>query len=502
MPESSTPPGATPSPESSGQPIETGAPAIGNTEITKIGDNDADKALKNLLGSLGDGPESTLNNFADSKTSTTSQNADLQDDWRKKMGTVQLEDDTDISTTEPNKTDTKFKDANDYRNKFNSVQEDAAAEAQAVVPNKTFTNAPRNKEELKKGDSGFYPQKEGFFPKPQENLNTDIDNNQTTTDGQTPDNTTKNTGAAEGVVAQIHDRLDANPQLNNTLTELQTVNQQLDTLRASRDPADQQELARLELKKTDLTAQYNKQSEAPIPANKTAESQIKQGPEKAFGKKAVEDLRNALLPLADKKTAEIMAKELGLNLLPGTDPRDAVIEAIYDKKPGEQKDEKNEDPKSKQDKQTEQMKKIDDYLSQMKDINPDFDAETFRKNLLENPDQWKTVDDALNVGDKVKTATEEITEKMASENPDLFKKHGINPKDIATWAAVGSLKVFSDAIEKAIAERTKNPNLTKEDEEKNKKDGLLVAFLKALGLIIASGVAAAASTAVKEISKK
>lgn len=421
---------------------------------------------------------------------------------------------------------------------------------------------------------------------------------------QTPSE--KNTGAADGVVAQIHDRLDANPELNKTLTELQNVNQQLDALRASNNPNDQQELARLEQKKSKLTAQYNKQSEAPVPANKTPDATQTPAPastpESATTNQKpttetptlneAKETSEAEGPSPEQKpvkepTPEETAKNEAISYFSNhldkwqkvlDDPNSESVDAdflvasnkalikqaqegkFFDKisvsatfagepiektisspyqffkteadrveqkfkehpefvdeqeriegaearkiadmmeklKPadGEKGDEKNEDPKSEETKKTEQMKKIDDYLSQMKDINPDFDAETFRKNLTENPDQWKTVDDALNVGDQMKTASKEF----ALKNPDLFKNSGITPEVFATFTAVGSLRAFSDAIEKAIVERTKNPQTG--DEEKNKKDGLLLAFLKAVGLIIASGGASAASTAFKEISKK
>jgi len=167
----------------------------------------------------------------------------------------------------------------------------------------------------------------------------------------------------------------------------------------------------------------------------------------------------------------------------------------------DKKDETPDDPKSEKEKQIEEKMQMADIVSQIKDINPDFDpknpeAQDFLKNLAENPDQMNTAADTLKMLGEQKTVL---------ENSDALKNLGIDPKDLVAPAAMGTLKALSDTIEKAIKELAGKPNKTKEEEDKNKKDGILLMLLKALGkamgtVLVVGG--AAALTVGKEIQKK
>lgn len=163
----------------------------------------------------------------------------------------------------------------------------------------------------------------------------------------------------------------------------------------------------------------------------------------------------------------------------------------------DKKDETPDDPKSEKEKQIEEKMQMADIVSQIKDINPDFDpknpeAQDFLKNLAENPDQMNTAADTLKMLGEQKTVL---------ENSDALKNLGIDPKDLVAPAAMGTLKALSDTIEKAMKELAGKPNKTKEEEDKNKKDGFFLLLLKALGLMLAAG-SAAALTVGKEIQKK
>jgi len=182
-------------------------------------------------------------------------------------------------------------------------------------------------------------------------------------------------------------------------------------------------------------------------------------------------------------------------------PQDKKPEAEGEKPPDgeneDKKDETPEDPKSEKEKQIEEKMQMADIVSQIKDINPDFDpknpeAQDFLKNLAENPDQMNTAADTLKMLGEQKTVL---------ENSDALKNLGIDPKDLVAPAAMGTLKALSDTIEKAMKELAGKPNKTKEEEDKNKKDGFFLLLLKALGLMLAAG-SAAALTVGKEIQKK
>lgn len=170
---------------------------------------------------------------------------------------------------------------------------------------------------------------------------------------------------------------------------------------------------------------------------------------------------------------------------------------------GEKNDEKDEtpqDPKSEKAKQIEEKLQMAEIVSQIKDINPDFDPknpemQNFLKNLAENPDQMNTAADTLKMLGEQKTVL---------ENSDTLKNLGINPKDLVAPAAIGTLKALSNTIEKAMNELAGKSNLTKEEKDKKEKDGILLLLLKMLGkamgtVLVVGGTAALA--AGKEMKK-
>ncbi len=185
---------------------------------------------------------------------------------------------------------------------------------------------------------------------------------------------------------------------------------------------------------------------------------------------------------------------------PAKDKKDGGEQKPLEEEKNDEKDETPEDQKSEKQKQIEEKMQMADIVSQIKDINPDFDpknpeAQDFLKSLAENPDQMKTADDTLKMLGEQKTVL---------ENSDALKNFGISPKDLVAPAAMGTLKALSNTIEKAMNELANKPNKTKEEEEKNKKDGILLLLLKMLGKAMGTVlvVGGAATLAVGKEMKK
>lgn len=174
-----------------------------------------------------------------------------------------------------------------------------------------------------------------------------------------------------------------------------------------------------------------------------------------------------------------------------TDSNKAVDQAeptAEDKK----RDEKNEDPKSEQEKH---MKNIKD---QMKDINPNFDPEDpetkkFLEDLNKNPDQMKTVSEKF---DKVNEQSKTIE--------DLADKVGIDSSRLKAFilneTVQNDIQQLTKKIEQSNQEQATNPDPQKQEE--NKKDSILLMLLKALGKAVGTALVITGATVLAAAKDK
>ncbi len=450
----------------------------------------------------------------------------------------QPENQTDKSQTIPKpKNEAKI----DNYNKIMGINQPDVTDLPNVEPNKTDTNTPQNTEDPKKGDSGFYPQTKGFFPKPQDNLKTDqpttTENDQPPTADQATDQ--KNVPTNETPINTKTDMKE--PPAEDKKPEEETQKPEDKKPEEKKSPEDiAEEIANLRKilsKKNEEFSEWQNDSDA-IKKQKYEEfgninikiEQLKKelpGKDRNNTEPPLEENEMTGAEVLDQMNKDAAAKRTHENwtkIYEGVDtdkpqidtkdqtttdetqkPQDKKPEAEGEKPPDgeneDKKDETPEDPKSEKQKQIEEKMQMADIVSQMKDINPDFDpknpeAQDFLKNLAENPDQMNTAADTLKMLGEQKTVL---------ENSDALKNLGIDPKDLVAPAAMGTLKALSDTIEKAMRELAGKPNKTKEEEDKNKKDGILLMLLKALGkamgtVLVVGG--AAALTVGKEIQKK
>lgn len=160
-----------------------------------------------------------------------------------------------------------------------------------------------------------------------------------------------------------------------------------------------------------------------------------------------------------------------------------------------QKTEQKDQDKDEKAKHTEQLKQMQKITSQLKDLDPKFDQTPQGQDLLnklaENPDQIEKVSEKF---DKVNEQGKAID--------DLANKTGIDGSKLKAFilnqTVQNEISQLTEKLEKSAQEQTVNPDTQKQEEDK--KDGILLTILKALGALLAAGAAGMAA-ATKEIQK-